>query len=128
MKIVFLTSNYQLKEILAIIEGLNIQVALDNFGTGISSLTNVHKFPFEYLKIDTSLVKNLANNQDSINLVKSILKIAESLNMRVIAQGIENEETLDILKSLGCEYGQGFIFSEPLFFDQFNQYLFRSCN
>lgn len=123
---VFLVGNNQVVEILKTIYGLNIGVSLDNFGTGISSLTNLHKFPFQSLKIDRTLVKNLENSQESINLAKSIIMIAQLLNIKIIAQGIETQEQLNILKNLGCKYGQGYLFSMPLSPSQFNNYLIIS--
>jgi diguanylate cyclase (GGDEF)-like protein/PAS domain S-box-containing protein len=120
---VFLAGNYQLKEILETIKGLNLEISLDNFGSGVSSLTNLHKFPWQSVKIDTTLVNNLAHSQESINLAKSIIEIAQLLNLKIIAQGIETQEQLNILKSLGCQYGQGYFFSQPLSVSELQKYL-----
>jgi predicted signal transduction protein with EAL and GGDEF domain len=88
---------------------------LDDFGTGYSSLTALRQFAVDALKIDRSFVSSLGSGDyDAEVIVRSTIALAHSLTVRVIAEGIETAEQLERLRALGCEYGQGFLFSEPL--------------
>ncbi len=91
-----------------------IQLSMDDFGTGYSSLNYLLRFPVNTLKIDKSFVKQLHCNQHHSEVVRAIVTLAHTLNMDVIAEGIETIEQLDHLKSLKCEYGQGYFFAKPL--------------
>ncbi len=91
-----------------------IQVALDDFGTGYSSLAYLQKFDIDYLKIDQSFVANLETVLDNRVLCRTIIDMAHSLGMAVIAEGIENKVQKDILLQAGCDYGQGYYFSKSL--------------
>jgi EAL domain-containing protein (putative c-di-GMP-specific phosphodiesterase class I) len=88
---------------------------LDDFGTGYSSLAALHQFPVDALKIDRSFVASIeADGGGSDVIVRSTIALAHSLGLRVIAEGIEDKGQLQRLRTLGCEYGQGYLFSEPL--------------
>ena len=88
---------------------------LDDFGTGYSSLTALHQFPVDALKIDRSFIASLKDNDGGSDvIVRSTIALAHSLGLRVIAEGIEDAIQLQRLRTLGCEYGQGFLFSQPL--------------
>ncbi len=88
---------------------------LDDFGTGFSSLTALHTFPFDALKIDRSFVASLGGSSGGSDvIVRSTVALAHSLGLRVIAEGIESLDQLRRLRELGCDYGQGFLFSPPL--------------
>jgi diguanylate cyclase (GGDEF)-like protein len=88
---------------------------LDDFGTGYSSLAALHQFPFDALKIDRSFVGSIMHGEDPGDvLVRSTVALAHSLGLGVIAEGIEEPDQLHRLRALGCEYGQGFLFSRPL--------------
>jgi diguanylate cyclase (GGDEF)-like protein/PAS domain S-box-containing protein len=91
---------------------------LDDFGTGYSSLAALHQFPVDALKIDRSFVASLDTGGGSDVIVRSTIALAHSLGLRVIAEGIENKEQLQRLRTLGCEYGQGYLFSPPLAADE----------
>jgi diguanylate cyclase (GGDEF)-like protein/PAS domain S-box-containing protein len=91
-----------------------IQVAIDDFGTGYSSMTYLKKFDIDYLKIDQSFVAEIATDQDSRTIAESIIVMAHRLGLKVIAEGIETEAQLALLKQAGCDYGQGFLFSAAL--------------
>ncbi|HEX6715842.1 MAG TPA: EAL domain-containing protein, partial [Pyrinomonadaceae bacterium] len=84
----------------------------DDFGTGYSSLSYLHRFPLNYLKIDRSFVMRLTTDDNAI--VRTISTLARNLGMEVIAEGIETEEQYRQLRLLGCEYGQGYLFSNPV--------------
>ncbi|WP_413166764.1 EAL domain-containing protein [Capilliphycus salinus ALCB114379] len=101
-------------KILRQIRERNICLSLDDFGTGYSSLSYLHRFPIDTLKIDRSFVRRLRENHDNTAIVKAILRLAHALEMNAIAEGIETVFQLEKLKSLGCECGQGNLFSEAL--------------
>jgi EAL domain-containing protein (putative c-di-GMP-specific phosphodiesterase class I) len=95
--------------------GLNISI--DDFGSGYSSLNYLHYFPIDTLKIDQSFIRSLSTHPGSLVLVKSIIGLAQNLGMNVIAEGVETAQDAARLKALGCEYIQGYFFSKPLPFD-----------
>ena len=98
-----------------------MQISLDDFGTGYSSLSYLRKFDIDYLKIDRIFVSNLVNSPDDRALCTAIVAMAHTLGMKVIAEGIETEKQLGILKKIGCDYGQGFFISDPLSADDFTE-------
>lgn len=101
----------------AILESLKkkeIQISIDDFGTGYSSLSYLHCWPIDTLKIDRSFVSNMAIKPKNATLVKSIVALAHSLGLDLVAEGVETPKEVAILRSLGCEYGQGYLFSRPI--------------
>lgn len=94
------------------LRSIGVQLSIDDFGTGYSSLSYLHRFPLNYLKIDRSFVMRMTDNDNAI--VKTIATLAQNLGMEVIAEGIETEEQHRQLKELGCEFGQGYLFSRPV--------------
>jgi diguanylate cyclase (GGDEF)-like protein len=92
----------------------NIQICIDDFGTGYSSLSYLRHLPIDILKIDRSFISGMAVDQKDLDIVKAILTLAQTLGLEVIAEGVETEEQLALLRVLGCHYGQGFLFSRPL--------------
>ncbi|MBD2510267.1 EAL domain-containing protein [Nostoc muscorum FACHB-395] len=92
----------------------NIKLIMDDFGTGYSSLSYLHSFPLNALKIDKSFVKRMQDNKENMGLVPAMIGIANSMGMSAIAEGVETEEQLDQLRSLNCNFAQGFLFSEPI--------------
>jgi len=95
------------------LKNLDIKLCIDDFGTGYSSLSRLHELPIHTLKIDRAFVKELALNSDN-NIVTTIINLARGLNMDVVAEGIETEEQKQILRSLSCNYAQGYLLSHPL--------------
>lgn len=100
-----------------------IQLAVDDFGTGYSSLSYLNAFPIDVLKIDQSFVHDIDGNRGNGVIVSAIIAMGTSLNQRVVAEGIEQDEQLAFLKSLDCEEGQGFIFSPALSAEKFAELL-----
>ena len=96
------------------IREMGIGIAIDDFGTGYSSLAYLKRFPINILKIDRSFIRDITLDQDDTTIVKTILAMAEALNLRVIAEGVETQEQYDYLAELGCAEGQGYIFARPM--------------
>ena len=99
-----------------------IELSLDDFGTGYSSLTYLHQLPVKEVKIDQSFVKKL-DHKNKLLIVKSIVDLGHNLGLRVIAEGVETENHVDALKSLGCERLQGYYFSKPKPAEEIDQWL-----
>jgi len=97
----------------------HIDCAIDDFGTGYSSLTYLQRIPASVLKIDRSFVTNIDKSKDSAAIARMIISLAETLNMKVLAEGVETKAELQCLKALGCYNYQGFYFSKPIPFDDF---------
>ncbi len=93
---------------------LGVQLSIDDFGTGYSSLSYLHRFPIDTLKVDKSFVMAMVDNNENIEIVRTIIMLAQNLGMDVIAEGIETKEQLALLRKLKCEKGQGYYFSKPL--------------
>ena len=100
-----------------------IQVAIDDFGTGYSSLSYLKKFDIDYLKIDQSFVRNLGTDESDLALSEAIIVMAHKLGLKVIAEGVETAQQRDILKRIGCNYAQGYLYSKPVPSDQFEAWL-----
>ncbi|MBI5937741.1 MAG: EAL domain-containing protein [Betaproteobacteria bacterium] len=93
---------------------LDITLAIDDFGTGYSSLSYLKRFPIDKLKIDQSFVRGIGSNSEDASLVRAIIAIAKSLNMKVIAEGAEQDAQFDFLRGHACDYLQGYFFSPPV--------------
>ncbi|QFY41770.1 EAL domain-containing protein [Candidatus Methylospira mobilis] len=100
-----------------------IQMAIDNFGSGYSSLSYLKKFDIDFLKIDPSFVRNFEPNSNSYMLAEAMVAMAHKLNLSVIAEGVETKQQSTLLAQLGCDYCQGYLFSKPLPAGEFEQVL-----
>jgi EAL domain-containing protein (putative c-di-GMP-specific phosphodiesterase class I) len=96
------------------IKSLGIKLSIDDFGTGYSSLSYLHRFPLDTLKIDGSFTQTMIEGGESTEIVRTILPMATSLRMNVIAEGVETADQLALLRQLRCEFAQGYYFSKPV--------------
>ncbi|KJZ14271.1 diguanylate cyclase [Marinomonas sp. S3726] len=102
---------------------LGLSLSIDDFGTGYSSLAYLKKFPIQTLKIDRSFVRDLGSNSDDNAIVKATIAMASSLNLKVIAEGVENYSQLNVLKTYECQEVQGFFFAKPMSSNDFSVYM-----
>ncbi len=100
---------------------MDIEIAIDDFGTGYSSLSYLRQFPIDRLKIDQSFIKNAPTNQDDAVITRTIIALAKSLNLRVIAEGVETVEHETLLKAEGCQEVQGYYYGRPMPADEFEK-------
>ncbi len=103
--------------LLAHLRDLGCRLYVDDFGTGYSSLAHLHRLPIDALKIDRGFVQGTVPRGDGLEIVKAIISLAKNLNLEVIAEGIETEEQLEQLQLLGCKLGQGYLFAEPMSYE-----------
>ena len=99
---------------LAQLQALGIQLSIDDFGTGYSSLSYLKRFPVASLKIDQSFVRELGQDENAAAIVKAIISLGHSLDMKVIAEGVETEKQMSFFLENRCDAMQGFLFSRPL--------------
>ena len=109
--------------ILQILRGRGIQVAVDDFGTGYSGLGYLHKFPLDALKIDQSFIRQISAAPHETAIVSAIIRMGQSLSLRVIAEGVETQEELDFLRNQQCNEAQGYYFSRPVPPQEFSELL-----
>ena len=103
------------------LKAIGVKISLDDFGTGYSSLSYVNRLPIDIIKIDISLIKNLKKGSKNILIVKSIIDMAHNLNIKVVAEGIETEEELNILNELKCDFIQGYLIGKPMLAEDFEE-------
>jgi diguanylate cyclase (GGDEF)-like protein len=102
------------KAALGRLRGMGVRIAIDDFGTGYSSLGYLCELPVDEIKIDRSFVQGLTSGGPSASIVRSVIDLGRNLGLRVVAEGAEDKETVELLESFGCEHVQGFYFSKPL--------------
>jgi EAL domain-containing protein (putative c-di-GMP-specific phosphodiesterase class I) len=113
--------------VLSDLSDMGVSIALDDFGTGYSSLSYLHRFPIDSLKIDRSFVSALATSERSRAIVKTIVGLAETMQLKLIAEGIEEEETAELLRQMGLRYGQGYLYSMPVAHGGMQQMLLQAA-
>ncbi len=96
------------------LKALGVQLSIDDFGTGYSSLSYLHRFPVNTLKIDRSFVGRIGEAAENIEIVRTVISLAENMGMEVVAEGVETLSQLAQLRKLKCQYGQGYLFSRPV--------------
>jgi diguanylate cyclase (GGDEF)-like protein/PAS domain S-box-containing protein len=99
---------------LAVLQELGVRIAIDDFGTGYSSLGYLRQRPIDVVKIDKTFIDDIVDDPQQLTLVSGIISLAHSLNLTVVAEGIESAQHLEVLAGLGCPYGQGYLYSSPI--------------
>ena len=102
------------RETLTMLRKLGLRLHIDDFGTGYSSLSYLQRFDADALKVDRSFVLKMLESEDDAELVRTIVSMAHNLGMKVVAEGVETAEQYKLLRALGCEYVQGYLFSRPV--------------
>ena len=105
------------------LKALGVTIAMDDFGTGYSSLSALNSLPIDVLKVDRSFVSGMGNSRDSYKIVDAILSLARSLGLSTTAEGVETQQEADLLRGLGCQSGQGYLFAKPMRADAAETYL-----
>jgi EAL domain-containing protein (putative c-di-GMP-specific phosphodiesterase class I) len=106
--------NEKIQTVLLQLKEMNVRIHIDDFGTGYSSLSYLQQFPVNALKIDRSFINKMGLQGENSEIVQAIVNLAQSLNIEVIAEGVEQNEHIPILQTLKCKYVQGYFFSYPL--------------
>jgi EAL domain-containing protein (putative c-di-GMP-specific phosphodiesterase class I) len=101
-------------EVLRGLRALGVHLAIDGFGAGFSSLAHLRQLPVDALKIDLSFVRGATTDPNDASVVTAVIAVAHSLDLRVVAQGVESDEQVALLRSLGCDEVQGFLWSPPV--------------
>jgi EAL domain-containing protein (putative c-di-GMP-specific phosphodiesterase class I) len=99
--------------------GMGLHLSIDDFGTGYSSLSALQQFPISTLKIDQSFVRDVPHDSDDATIVRTIVDMGRSMEMEVVAEGVETREQLDYLRTHGCHYAQGRLFGDAISSDEF---------
>jgi EAL domain-containing protein (putative c-di-GMP-specific phosphodiesterase class I) len=111
---VLLQDSEKTLKVLHRLQQFGVHISIDDFGTGYSSLSYLKQFPFDKIKIDQSFVRDLPHNTTSIEIMRAVLGLGKALGMRVLAEGVETQEQLDLLENAGCNEFQGYLFSRPV--------------
>jgi diguanylate cyclase (GGDEF)-like protein/PAS domain S-box-containing protein len=102
------------KTVLMQLRAIGVRISVDDFGTGYSSLAYLRQFPVDSLKVDRSFVRDIATHKDTASIVSSLIVMARHLSLQVVAEGVEDDQQLAVLRSLHCESAQGYLFARPL--------------
>jgi EAL domain-containing protein (putative c-di-GMP-specific phosphodiesterase class I) len=105
------------------LKSLGVQIAIDDFGTGYSSLSYLQQFPFDILKIDRCFIRNITDNSNNAAITKAIIEMAKSLDLKLIAEGVETEAELSFVCQQNCDGMQGYLFSRAVPTQEFYQLL-----
>ena len=111
------------RDTLRALRGLGVRIAVDDFGTGYSSLSYLKRLPIDMLKIDGSFVAGLGTDPDDTSIVRAIASLAQTLDLKLVAEGVETDRQRQVLMALGCELGQGFWWSRPVTGDELETWL-----
>jgi EAL domain-containing protein (putative c-di-GMP-specific phosphodiesterase class I) len=118
----FVDTNDESFEAITQLRQLGVRFAIDDFGTGYSSLSYLKRIPADTVKIDRSFIIDIHESTDRA-IVEAVVNVSRNLGKRVIAEGIETQEQIDVLRALGCECAQGYLFSRPLDAANFESYI-----
>ncbi|MEM1308525.1 MAG: EAL domain-containing protein [Cyanobacteria bacterium P01_H01_bin.153] len=120
---VFMQNIDQASAVFKQLKSLGVQICLDDFGTGYSSLSYLHRLPIDIVKIDRSFIQGMHRDPEKLEIVRAITGLCRTLDKTVVAEGIETSEQYGMLLDLGCEYGQGYLFSRPVAEESIQQWL-----
>ncbi|MGW6566764.1 aminotransferase class I/II-fold pyridoxal phosphate-dependent enzyme [Streptomyces sp. NPDC054975] len=123
---VLMRKDEQIRTTMSELRDLGVSLAIDDFGTGFSSLSYLREFPIDVLKVDKSFIDDITTDRQQMALVEGIVRIADVLGLKVVAEGIEHEGQRELLADMGCQYGQGFLFARPMTAHQAESFLRRS--
>jgi len=112
---------------LAQLKALGTRLSIDDFGTGYSSLSRLQRFPVDTLKIDRAFISRMDSDLETYEIVRIIVMLAHSLGLKVVAEGVETQQQVDMLKQIGCELAQGYLFSKPVSHQTAEQLLTSNC-
>jgi EAL domain-containing protein (putative c-di-GMP-specific phosphodiesterase class I) len=101
-------------QVLAKLKALGVRLSIDDFGTGYSSLSRLRRIPVDTLKIDRAFISNMDSDPENREIVRVIIMLAHNLGLKVVAEGTETEQQVNLLKELNCEMTQGYFFSRPV--------------
>ncbi len=110
---------------IVVLQNMGIKVSIDDFGTGYSSLAYLRKLPIDKIKIDRSFIQDVASNDSDLTIVKTMIELSHGLGKRVLAEGVETQEQLQLLRNIGCDAVQGYFISKPISEEEFTKYLKR---
>ncbi|MEE4418455.1 aminotransferase class I/II-fold pyridoxal phosphate-dependent enzyme [Streptomyces bugieae] len=120
---VLMHTDEQIRAVMRALKDLGVRMAIDDFGTGFSSLSYLREFPIDLLKVDKSFIDDIGVDTQQVALVEGIVRIADTLGLQVIAEGIEEDVQRDRLLAMGCRFGQGYLYARPMTVDQAEQLL-----
>ena len=121
-----MTEPKRVKKVIALLSELGIKMSIDDFGTGYSSLAYLRRFPAMEIKIDKSFITDMLHNEDNAVIVRSTIEMIHNIGRKVVAEGVEDEATLELLEKLGCDCLQGFHISHPLSSQELKDWLRNS--
>lgn len=119
----FLDLHERVLEVFAALDAMGIRLAIDDFGTGYSSLAYLKSLPVREIKIDQSFVRDMARDESDLMIVRSTIQLGHSLGRELVAEGVEGEDAFKILSRMGCDLGQGYLWSAPLPADEFSRWV-----
>jgi diguanylate cyclase (GGDEF)-like protein/PAS domain S-box-containing protein len=114
--------------VFAELKALGTHLSIDDFGTGYSSLSRLQRFPVDTLKIDRAFISRMESDAETHEIVRTVVMLAHNLGLKVVAEGIETQQQVDLLKHIGCEMGQGYLFSKPVRAEMVQQLLLEQKN
>ena len=109
--------------VLEVFKQLGLSIAVDDFGTGFSSLSYLKQLPIDKLKIDRSFIKEMPDNKDDVAITQAIISLGQNLGLEIIAEGVETEAQQSLLKTMGCQEVQGYLYGRPMSAEAFEQNL-----
>ena len=110
-------------QMLSELKELGLSISMDDFGTGYSSLSYLKRFPLDTIKIDRSFINEIHESSDDQEITRAIIAMGQSVKLKTLAEGVETDEQLEILRSYGCDYIQGFFYGKPMTANDMTSYL-----